>query len=426
MRLPVVCVVSALTRVLRRVQVAGAVARLLWMWPAIAAGVGLGRRTDEARRSGRRLVPSAPGGVVVATRPRLSDFPRLTHWRISPYGWRARLRLRPGDTAEVIAKAAPGLRQSFRAAVVSVRPLRPGYVELVTLRRDPLATPPAYEPVSVAPAVVRIGVDESGEPWALDFRKYPHALVAGATGSGKSNVPQAIVKALAPTDAAVIGVDLKYGLELSLVEPRLTALATDPAAALDVIERVLRLVEARAGACRAAGVRSVWELPQGHPARRFVLVIVDEVAELLLLAGPSDPLKEVKQKLGAALLRLVQLARFAAVSALICGQRFGSDLGGPTTGIRSQLAARLVGRCSDVDTVKMCLGDIGADAVEACTSIDPGTPGVMISAGGPLGWERIRSLYVSTADVVEVARRHADCAPSWAELDDVGHLRAVA
>lgn len=415
-----------IVRVLRRVQVAGAVLRLLWMWPRVAVGAGLGRRTDESRRSGRRWVPSSPGGVVVATRPRLSDFPRLSHWRVTPYGWRARLKLRPGDTPDVIAKATPALRQAFRAAVVSVRPTRPGYVELVTLRRDPLATPPVWEPVSVAPAVVRLAVDEAGEPWELDFRKLPHVLVAGATGSGKSNVPQALVKALAPTDSAVIGVDCKFGLELSLVEPRLTALATDPASALDVFERVHRLVEARAGACRAAGVRSVWELPPEHPARRFVLVIVDEVAELLLLAGPSDPLKDVKQRLGASLLRLVQLARFAGVSVLVCGQRFGSDIGGPVTAIRAQLAGRLVGRCTDPETVRMTLGDVSADAVDACLQIDPGMPGVMISAGGPLGWERVRSLYVPTSDVVEVARRHADRAPSWAELEDVGHLRAVA
>jgi hypothetical protein len=415
-----------IARALRRLQVAGAVLRLLWMWPRIAVGAGLGRRTDESRRSGRRWVPSSPGGVVVATRPRLSDFPKLTHWRVGPYGWRARLRLRPGDTPEAVAKAAPALRQSFRAAVVSVRPQAPGYVELVVLRRDPLATPPVYEPAVVAPAVVRLAVDEAGEPWCLDFRKYPHALIAGATGSGKSNLPQALVKALAPTDAGVVGIDCKFGLELSLVEPRLTALATDPTSALDVLDRVHRLVESRAGACRAAGVRSVWELPEGHPARRSVFVIVDEVAELILLAGPGDPLKEVKQKLGAALLRAVQLDRFAGVAVLICGQRFGSDLGGPVTAIKSQLAARLVGRCSDTDTVKMSLGDIGPDAVEACTSIDPATPGVMISAGGPFGWERIRSLYVPTAEVVDVARRHADRTPSWAELEDVGHLRAVA
>jgi S-DNA-T family DNA segregation ATPase FtsK/SpoIIIE len=404
-------------RVWRSTLVALTLVRVAWMWPRIAVGAGLGRRTDEARRSGRRWAVSAPAGIVVATRPRLSDFPRLSHWCVGPYGWRARLKLRPGDTPETVAEATSSLRESFRAAVVSVRPTRPGWCELVVLRRDPLSAPPLWAPAALSPTAVRVGVVDDGSSYVVDFRRLPHWLTCGATNAGKSSLTSALFAGLAPTDAALLGIDCKHGVEQSLMAARLTELATSPAEALAILERLHRLIRARAEACLAHRVRNVFDLPTGSPERRPVVVLVDEVAELLLITGDD---KDLPKRLGVALLRLVQLGRAFAVFVVIAGQRFGSDIGGPVTSIRAQCAGRVAMRVADAETARMTLGDIAADAVEAATSIPADLPGVAVATGGPAGWQRVRALYVPAERVDELAAQHAARRPSWADLEASG------
>lgn len=413
-----------MTGVLGRVRSAGAVARVLWMWPSIAVGAGLGRRTEEQRRGSRRLAVSSPGGVVVATRPRLSDFPRLSHWQVNPYGWRARLKLRPGDTPDAIALAVPKLRESFRACVVSVRPLRPGWVELVVLRRDPLAEPPPWRPAALSATSVRVGVVDDGSPWVVNFRKLPHWLTCGATNAGKSSLTAALFAGLAPhpDGVALLGVDCKHGVEQSGMRPRLTDLAITPAAALAMFERVHRIIRARADAVLDAHVRSVFDLPEGHPARRPVVVLVDEVAELLLITDDTKDGKEIPKRLGVALLRLVQLGRAFGVFVVISGQRFGSEIGGPVTSIRAQCSGRACMRVTDRESGVMTLGDIAADAVLAAQSIPVDLPGVAVAAGGPFGWQRCRTVLVDALEVERIAVESAALAPTWDELEAPGRV----
>lgn len=409
-------------RLFRRFQVACAVARVLVMWPVIAVAGGLGRHTDEGRRTGRRWVPSAPLGIIVGSRPRYSGFPRLTHWRINEYGWRARLKLRSGDTPEAVAKVVPGMRHGFRAAVVSVRPLRPGWCELVVLRRDPLAVAAPWAPVALSPTSALVGVRDDGEPFVMDFRLMPHWLTCGATNAGKSSITSALFAALAPTDVALLGVDCKHGVEQSLMRGRMTEVAVMPAEALRVMERLHRVIKQRADVCLDHHVRNVFDLPEDAPERRPIVLLIDEVAELLLITGDD---KELPKRLGVALLRLVQLGRAFAVYVVLAGQRFGSDLGGPVTAIRAQCAGRVVMRVSDVETARMTLGDLAADAVEASQLIPPELPGVAVAAGGPFGWQRVRTIYVDAARVEAIAVEHAARTPSWADLEDAVSRRAV-
>jgi DNA segregation ATPase FtsK/SpoIIIE-like protein len=73
---------------------------------------------------------------------------------------------------------------------------------------------------------VRPGMLETGQPWVIDLRVVPHWLNAGATQSGKSNLANAIIKGLSPQPVALIGFDLKGGVEFTPYAPRLSALAT--------------------------------------------------------------------------------------------------------------------------------------------------------------------------------------------------------
>ncbi len=96
-------------------------------------------------------------------------------------------------------------------------------------------------------------------------------MVVGITLSGKSTFLHAVVVALAPLPVALVGIDLKGGLELSVYGPRLSGLATDKKEAADLLEDLLTVTQERMADCRAARVQNVWSLPV-VPVPVFVFV----------------------------------------------------------------------------------------------------------------------------------------------------------
>ena len=98
--------------------------------------------------------------------------------------------------------------------------------------------------------MLAIGLTETGAPWRIDLPAVPHMVVSGATGSGKSAIQAAILAALAPTDAALILWDLKFGLEAEPWRPRATTIAAKPEQVTASCTKLLHLAERRAGGFR--------------------------------------------------------------------------------------------------------------------------------------------------------------------------------
>jgi len=406
-----------------RLAVTLAILRIWCIWPRLAAGAGIGRRVEVVSRfrwtKATPLAVQHVENVTHRTHTRFKDVPRLSHWGVTPYGWRARVTLRLGDDLDTYTDVTEKLRHGCRAETVRIYPDVPGFARLVVVRRNPFNSPPSWGPAAVGVSTsIRVAVVDDGTPFLLEFRKLPHWLVVGATNSGKSSILTALFAGVAPTNAAIMGIDCKWGVEQWPLRNRLTELAMTPREALVLMDRVLDLVGRRAAECKAAGVKSVWDLPGGdeNPSKRPVFLLVDEVAELLLITGDDKDMKDTAKRMSTQLLRLVQLVRAFGVFVILAGQRFGSDLGPTVTAIRAQLAGRIVCRTADGETAKMALNDLAEDAIEAAQLIDPAMPGIAIAAGGPTGWTRIRSLNVSTADVRRIANEYADLTPAWEDL----------
>jgi S-DNA-T family DNA segregation ATPase FtsK/SpoIIIE len=399
--------------------VASSIPRCMYWWRFAVTGAGVGRRLVRPPRSFRlgRFAEVASGGTEVAGRVVFRDVPRMSHYSVSSDGWSARVKLRPGQHPDVMVNASSALAHAFRAGAVTIGPGdRPGYVRMRVMRHDPLREPCPWPPVALTPTTFRLGRGDDGLPWLLDLMELPHWLVTGATGSGKSSILHAVFVAAARTDCAILGADLKFGLEQVGWLPRLTDLATDQEQAVELLNRLLDVAGQRAAVCRQERVNSVFRLPEGHPCRRLVLVIVDELAELLIL---NPDAKELGKALSTLLLRSVQLLRALGVSLIFAGQRFSSDLGPTATGIRSQLGGRVVARVSDAESARMSLGDSTPDAVEAALQISPDMPGTAIVAG-PLGWRRVRAAYVTGEDAARVADDTASQRVTWADLAGEG------
>jgi S-DNA-T family DNA segregation ATPase FtsK/SpoIIIE len=390
-------------------------------WHHVASGCKLTRNRRRFRLTLDAVPVVGPAARNAATvveqkrRVRRVDVeraPRLGMLRPTRLGWRMRLRLHDGQVPADYEKAAEGIAHAWRVHSVRVVDVRPGYVTLWATMCDPL-TDVALSSASVELLRVRPGKLENGRDWVVDFRTVAHWLNAGATQSGKSNLANAIIRDLAPQPVALVGFDLKGGVEFTPYAPRLSALATTRKESVDLLADLVGEVENRMALCRAHGARNVWTLPEAlRPVP--VVVLVDEVAELFLMADKSE--KEEVSKTATALLRVAQLGRAFAVHLIVCGQRIGSDLGPGVTALRAQLSGRVCHRVNDPETANMTLGDLDPAALDAARAIAAETPGVCIVAGQDGTWHRARSVYVPESEAEQAAREYAYLTPDWETL----------
>ncbi len=396
--------------------------RAIWVyltWGHVAYGCKLTRKRHRMRLSLEAVhLASAASDITTFTQRRkirrvpVDKAPRLGLLRPTELGWWVRVKLHDGQIPADYTAAAERLAHAWRVHAVRVVENGPGRIILVVNRVDALASVTG-SPETGELLKVRPGMLETGQPWVIDFRVMPHWLLAGATQSGKSTLINAIIRGLAPQPVALVGFDLKGGVELTPYSPRLSALATTRTASVELLDGLIRILEDRMRLCRKAGVRNVWQLPENLQPTS-VVVLVDEVAELFLMADKSE--KDEVARTATGLLRVAQLGRAFAVYLLVSGQRIGSDLGPGVTALRAQLTGRVCHRVNDPETANMTLGDLDPAALDAARAIAPETPGVAIVAGQDGGWHRARSVLVTEDEAEEAARTHAHLTPAWSDL----------
>ncbi|MCG5220420.1 FtsK/SpoIIIE domain-containing protein [Streptosporangium soli] len=404
---------------------------LRWSWRHVASGCSL---TKKRHRWWFTTVPGlvASTGVVRVRRRFQRVAVDTKPWMGLPrpirYGFRLTFHLLDGQVPDDYAKVCERLAHAWRVEAVRVVGSRPGRVTLQGVTVDPLAqTTPAVPPPEPregwrADDLLRpiVGVLETGAAWRMDFRLIPHWMNAGATQSGKSNLINALLVALAPQPIALIGFDLKGGVELAAYDPRLTALATTRAECVSLLADLIAVMGARMLACRRYNVRDIWQLPDDvRPIPAVVLV--DELAELYLTADKSE--KDEVTRTATALLRIAQLGRAFGIHLVLSGQRIGSDLGPGVTALRAQVGGRVCHRVNDPETAVMTLGDLDPDALVAARSIAPELPGVAVITDSDGRWYRARSGYVSTTTAEQAACAYANITPSWSQLaaSGLGH-----
>lgn len=397
----------------------------VWLtWSHVASGCTLSRKRRRWRLSldavpvagsVTRGAKDAASLVVEKRRVRsveVEKAPRLGLLRPTPMGWQMWVKLHDGQIPDDYAKVCERLSHAWRVHAVRLVESKPGRVKLLATMRDPLVV------VDIAPEsrellTVRPGVLENGKPWVMDFRIVPHYLIAGATQSGKSNLANAIIKGLSPQPVALVGLDLKGGVEFTPYAPRLSALATTRGECVELLGDLVGVLVDRMSLCRERGARNVWKLDEADRPIP-VVVLVDEVAELFLMADKSE--KDEVSKTSTALLRIAQLGRAFGVYLIVCGQRIGSDLGPGVTALRAQLSGRVCHRVNDPETANMTLGDMDPAALDAARAIPAETPGVAVIAGQDGSWHRARSVYVGEDEAEQAARDYAHLAPRWADL----------
>ncbi|MCX5378540.1 FtsK/SpoIIIE domain-containing protein [Streptomyces sp. NBC_00091] len=392
-----------------------AVVRLAWTYRSVMEACGLTEQPSRSRVILAAALDRIPSRAV----------PKLRRVRITRSGLVLRIKILPGQEVLDFDAATERLRHSWRMHGVHVKALKPGFLEVRLIAYDVLRRVHMPRKLPSELLKVPVALRADGSLHLRDFRASPHELVIGATESGKSVYLRGLVKALAAQPVALVGIDCKWGVELAPFARRLSALAYTPEdaeALLDVLVKEMteryELIRASQHVAPDAPLESitsdVWGLPEDIRPVPLVL-IVDEVAELFLIANKSD--EKRRDHMVTQLVRLAQLGRAAAIYLEVCGQRFGSELGTGATALRAQLTGRVTHRVNDEASAKMALGDISMRAVGAATSIAAERPGTAVIGLITGGWARIRAPFVSLDEAAAACIRYEGITPDIPSLD---------
>ncbi len=182
--------------------------------------------------------------------------------------------------------------------------------------------------------LIALGRDISGEAVSAELNKMPHLLVAGATGSGKSVCINGIITSVLmrakPHEVKMMMIDPKM-VELNVYNgiPHLLApVVTDPKKAAQALKKVVMEMERRYELFSHSGTRNIEgyndlvtrqniEEGEKNPLLPYIIVIVDELADLMMVAS-----SEVED----AITRLAQMARAAGIHLIIATQRPSVDV----------------------------------------------------------------------------------------------------
>jgi S-DNA-T family DNA segregation ATPase FtsK/SpoIIIE len=294
--------------------------------------------------------------------------------------------------------------------------------EKVYLRE--LLSSPDYEETS-AKLPLCLGKTIGGESVIVDLARMPHLLIAGTTGSGKSVAINTMILSLLyrlrPDQCKLIMVDPKM-LELSVYEgiPHLlTPVVTDPKKAVIALKWAVREMEERYKRMSKLGVRNI----DGYNARiaearlkgdtltrtvhtgydrttgeaiyekeeleldplPYVVVVVDEMADLMMVAG-----KDIE----GAIQRLAQMARAAGIHVILATQRPSVDV--ITGTIKANFPTRISFQVTSKIDSRTILGEQGAEQLLG--------QGDMLYMAGGGRISRVHGPFVSDEEVEKVVR----------------------
>ena len=260
---------------------------------------------------------------------------------------------------------------------------------------------------------VALGRTISNEPYTFDLAKMPHLLVAGATGQGKSVGLNAIITSLLykkhPSQLKFVMVDPKK-VELSIysvIEKHFLAklpdaeeaIITDNDKVVATLNSLCIEMDSRYDLLKLAHVRNIKEYNEkfvkrqlnpnnGHRYLPYIVVVVDEFADLIMTAG-----KEVEQPIA----RIAQLARAVGIHMIIATQRPSTNI---ITGvIKANFPARVAFKVASMIDSRTILDSPGANQLI-------GRGDMLISKDSEM--VRVQCAFVDTPEVDAVTKFIAD------------------
>jgi S-DNA-T family DNA segregation ATPase FtsK/SpoIIIE len=201
-----------------------------------------------------------------------------------------------------------------------------------------------------------------GGPFAGGSQHDPHTLIAGATGSGKSVLIQALILDIAATNPSALVhihlIDPKMGVDYSAIErlPHVKGgIVIDQAAAIEMMEGLVVEMDRRYEMFRESGARDIRSFnikaaPEARLPMKFL--VHDEFAEWMLTEDYKGAVTSIVSRLGVK-------ARAAGIHLVFAAQR--PDVGVMPVQLRDNLGNRLILKVASVGTSEIALGMKGAE-----------------------------------------------------------------
>ncbi len=384
---------------------------------------------ESARMLESVLADYGVKGEIVAVRPG----PVVTMYELEPA---------PGLKASRVIGLADDIARSMSALSARISTI-PGRnvigIELPNPRREIVLLREVLASRRYADASMRLplalGKDISGTPVVTNLARMPHLLIAGTTGSGKSVAINTMILSLlyklSPEECRLIMIDPKM-LELSVYDgiPHLLApVVTDPRKAVVALKWVVAEMEERYRKMSKMGVRNIegynsrvrealergemfsrtvqtgFDEETGEPIFEtesippepfpYIVVIVDEMADLMMVAG-----KEIE----ACIQRLAQMARASGIHLIMATQRPSVDV--ITGTIKANFPTRISFQVTSKIDSRTILGEQGAEQLLGQGDM------LFMEGGGRI--TRVHGPFVSDEEVEEVvAHLRAQGAPEY-------------
>ncbi|MEM8790286.1 MAG: DNA translocase FtsK [Pseudomonadota bacterium] len=374
---------------------------------------------DNARMLETVLEDYGVRGEIVAVKPG----PVVTLYELEPA---------PGLKASRVVGLADDIARSMSALAARVSTV-PGRsvigIELPNTEREKVFLRETLEHASYGDSrhalALSLGKDIEGVPVVANLAKMPHLLIAGTTGSGKSVAINTMILSLlyrlGPEQCRMIMIDPKM-LELSVYDniPHLLApVVTDPKKALVALKWVVAEMEERYRKMSKMGVRNIdgynarvrdalkkgeefsrtvqtgFDEATGEPVYEtetfeprempFIVVVVDEMADLMMVAG-----KEIE----ACIQRLAQMARASGIHLIMATQRPSVDV--ITGTIKANFPTRISFQVTSKIDSRTILGEQGAEQLLGQGDM------LYMAGGGKI--QRVHGPFVSDEEVEEVVR----------------------
>ena len=378
--------------------------------------------SDEALEENARMLENVLDdygvkGEIVSVRPG----PVVTMYELEPA---------PGLKASRVIGLADDIARSMSAlsARVSTVPGRSVIgIELPNAHREKVVLREILAARDFGDSQMRLplalGKDIGGEPIIANLAKMPHLLIAGTTGSGKSVAINTMILSLlyklTPEECRLIMIDPKM-LELSVydgIPHLLSPVVTDPKKAVVALKWVVAEMEERYRKMSRMGVRNIegyngrvrealergemfkrtiqtgFDDETGEPvfeteefapvALPYIVVIVDEMADLMMVAG-----KEIE----ACIQRLAQMARASGIHLIMATQRPSVDV--ITGTIKANFPTRISFQVTSKIDSRTILGEQGAEQLLGMGDM------LYMAGGGRIS--RIHGPFVSDEEVEEI------------------------
>ncbi len=320
----------------------------------------------EAVLASHRIPVRVHGGVISPAWVRF-------HFTAAPTAKVSRIRSLTEEIA--LALGAPTVRIARDGDTLAI--------EIPRNDRQPVRLLPLMQKVmgngGIQPITACLGLTQEGHPLLLRLPSpdVAHLLVAGATGSGKTELMRTLLFSLA-------AVNRQHKLQLALIDPKargfgplaflphlIAPIATNSTAAVQLLERLLAEMDQR----DAHGISS----PR-------IVIAVDEVVDLLMTGGKA---------VETALTRIAQRGREAGLHLILGAQKPAASVLGPH--LKANLPVRLVGRVGSVEDARVATG-ISSSSAEKLTGYGDF---IAVCSGEVIHFQ---SAYVSAEDLAQLRR----------------------